>query len=123
MWWLISANVTPLKSCTFNKGFLLSLFFIDSSDDRVSHYNASTSQPSMFNFLSGGLIYCKIFIRYFTSCCFLKKIELLTLLLSVVSYLFLVILVELMRMLAQSSLPLSICCIEHSPQDGSIFSL
>ena len=89
MWWLISAKVAPVKSCTFNKRFLLSLFFIDSSDDRVYHYNARTSQPSMFNFLSGGLIFCTIFIRNFTSCCFYKNIELLTLLLSVVSYLFL----------------------------------
>ena len=26
MWWLISAKVAPLKSCTFTKRFLLSLF-------------------------------------------------------------------------------------------------
>ena len=42
----------------------------------------------MFNLLRGGLIYCTNFIRIFTFCCFLKKIELLTLLLSAVSYLF-----------------------------------
>ena len=84
MWWLISAKVAPLKSCTFTTQF----FIIDSSDNRVFRYNASTSRPHMFNFLRGGLLYCTIFIRNFTACCFLKKIELLMLFLSVVSYLF-----------------------------------
>ena len=28
MWWLISAKVAPLKSCTFTKRFLLGLFLL-----------------------------------------------------------------------------------------------
>ena len=88
MWWLLSAKVAPLKSCTFTKRFLLRLFS-PIPVIIVSHYNASTSRPRMFNFLRVGVIYCTIFIKNFTSCCFQKKIELLTLLLSVVSYLFL----------------------------------
>ena len=54
----------------------------------ISLYLISTSPPLIFNFLKRGVIYCTIFIGNFTSCCFLKKIELLTLLLSVLSYLF-----------------------------------
>ena len=83
MWWLISAKVAPLR-------FLLSLFSsipVIIESPTITQV-ASTSRPPMFNFLRGGLIYCTIFIRNFTSCCFLKKIEFLTLLLSVVSYLF-----------------------------------
>ena len=84
IWWLISTKVAPLVSCPFTKQFLLSLFS-STPVIIVSHYNAGTCRSHFFR---GGLIYSTIFIRKFKSCCFLKKIELLTLLLSVVSYLF-----------------------------------
>ena len=66
MWWLVSAKVAPLKSCTFAKRSLLNLA-IDSSDNRVPYCNAGTNQPRMFNLLRGEVIYCTIFIRYLTS--------------------------------------------------------
>ena len=98
-------------------------FLIDSIDKRVFHYNAGTSRPHMFNILRGVAIYHAIFIRDFTSFCFLKKIELLTFLLSVVSYLFFSFGGACRNASTVLSLSLPICCIEQSPADGSIFSL
>ena len=88
MWWLISAKVAHQKSYTFIKRLLLSFFIINSSDNRVSHHDAGTSQPCIFNFRRGTVIYCTIFIRSLPSCCLLKKIKLLMLFLSEISYLF-----------------------------------
>ena len=122
-WWLISAKVAPLKSCTFTKQFVLSLFSsISVIIESPTIMQVAAGHVCLISSGQGSFIVQFLSDRNFTSCCFLKKIELLTLFLSVVSYLF-VSLVELMRMLGQSSFSLNICCIEQSLAGGSIFSL
>ena len=96
----------------------MKLFFIYSSDNRVFRYNAGLSRPRMLIFLRGGVTYCTIFIGNFTASCFLKKIELLTL---VCSQLSVCLLLVSLRECWQSSLSWTICCIEQSPAGGSIF--
>ena len=72
--WLISATVAPLKSCTFTKQFLLKFFL---SIPVMLESLTITQLPA--GHVWGGVINDIIFIRNFISCCFRKKIELLTL--------------------------------------------
>ena len=66
------------KIMHFHSTIIINRFSIDSTIDL----------PRKFHFNREGVIYSPTFIRNFPFYCFLKKIELLTLLLSVVSYLF-----------------------------------
>ena len=121
MWWLIFAKVTPLKSYTFTKRFLLSLFssipVIIESPTRIyvpaGHACLISWREASFivQFSSETSLLVAFWKRSncWRFCCLYSAICL--------------ILVNHVWMLAQFSLSLTICCLKQSPANGSIFSL